>query len=334
MYLVKSTKIKIFLISFFVLGIINTPFFSYAEMQIEVQADEINITTSPNNPEPYQDVTIRLSSYATDLNKASITWQNGSKTVLSGIGATSYSFKTLGVGSYSLFNITIIPSGSMSSITKKVSIYPSEIEIMWESVDGYTPPFYKGKSLPVSGSLIKAVAIPNTETIQLGNGSISYIWKNRDSVIPNASGYNKNSYVFKNSIFDEINNITVTASSVSGNYRAENTTQIPIYNPKLIFYKKSPTEGVLYNKALSKEMSMPEDEMTFLAEAYYMTLKDNEKDFRYSWKINGEEIGTPSKRNEMTVRPASRGGYATINLVVENIGELFQEISNTLKIKI
>lgn len=330
----KSTKIKKFLIGLFILGIINVPYFSLAETQIEIQEGEIGVTISPNSPGPYQDVSINISSFATDLNKAIITWQYGAKTVLSGIGKTSYSFKTEGVGSSNIIIINITPVGSINTITKKINIAPAEIEIMWESVDGYTPPFYKGKSLPISGGLIKAVAIPNTNTIKSGNGSISYIWKNNDSVVEASSGYNKNAYIFKNSMFDEINQIGVQASSVAGNYNAESIIEIPIYKSKLLFYKKSPTENVLYNNALNKETTMIENEMTIVAEPYFLPLKGGEGSLSYTWKINGKNVATPSKKTEITIRPSSRGGYATINLSMENINKLFQEVSNQLKINL
>ena len=334
MYKVKFTKIKIFLLGFFILGIINIPNLSFAEMQIEVQEGDISVETIPNNPQPYQDVTINISSYATDLNKAIITWSGESGTVLSGIGKTSYSFKAGGPNTSSSFNISITPIGSMSTISKSISIIPSEIEIMWESVDGYTPPFYKGKALPTSGSRIRAVAIPNTNTIKSGSGSITYTWKNANSTVLDSSGYNKNSYEFKNSMFDDINEITVVASSVSGNYAAENTVEIPVYDPKIIFYKKSPTEGVLYNNALDKEATMTEDEITIVAEPYFISLKGHENNFTYSWQINGNNIATPLKKTELTVRPESHGGYATINVVIENLNELFQKVSNQLKLNL
>jgi len=329
---VKFINIKNIIIGFFVLGIIIMPYISSAETQIEIQEGEINIETSPNNPQPYEDVTINLSSYATDLNKAIITWQSESKTVLSGIGKTSYSFKTKGPNTSTVFNINITPVGEMSTISKTVVISPSEIEILWESVDGYTPPFYKGRSLPVSGGFIKAVAIPNTNTIRSGNGSITYTWKNAGNTNLDVSGYNKNSYIFKNDMFNDKNEITVIASSVSGNYGAENTIEIPVYEPKIIFYKKSPLEGILYNNAYNKEATMTEDEITLVAEPYFMSLKGN--NFSYLWKINNELINTPSKKTELTIKPTSRGGYATINLVMENLNDLFQKASNTLKLKL
>jgi hypothetical protein len=329
---VKFTKIKNFLFGLFILGIVIMPYISSAETQIEIQEGEISVETSPSNPQPYQDVTINISSYATDLNKAIITWQNEEGTVLSGIGKTSYTFKTQGPNTSSFFNISITPVGEMNTINKTVFISPSEIEIMWESVDGYTPPFYKGRTLPVSGGFIKAVAIPNTNTIKMGSGSISYTWKNAGSTNLDASGYNKNSYIFKNDMFNDKNEITVIASSVAGNYNAENTIEIPVYDPKIIFYKKSPIEGILYNNAYNKEATITEDEITLVAEPYFMSLKGN--NFSYNWKINNEIINTPSKKTELTIRPSSRGGYATITLVMENLNDLFQKASNTLKLNL
>jgi hypothetical protein len=334
MNIVKFIKIKFFLVGFFILGTIILPYISSAETQIEVQENEISVDLSPSNPEPYQDVTINLSSYATDLNMAIITWQTSGETALSGIGKTSYSFKTQGPDTTSIINISIKPAGSMSTVNKKISITPSEIEIMWESTNGYTPPFYRGKSLPISGGFIRAVAIPNTNTIKSGSGSITYNWKNNDSAVPDASGYNKNSYLFKNSMFDTSNNISVTASSVNGGYSAEKAIEIPVYKPKIVFYKKSPTEGVLYSNALDKETIMTEDEMTVVAEPYFLPVKGNENNITYSWQINGEGIQTPSKKTELTVRPTSKGGYATIDLIIENANELFQKITNKLRINL
>lgn len=329
---VKLIKIKVFLVSFFILGIITIPSVSIAEMQIEVQENEIDVETIPYNPQPYKEVTVNLSSYATDLNKAIITWQGESGTVLSGIGKTSYTFTAPGPNSSTYFDISVTPVNSMSTINKRIVISPSEIEIMWESVSGYTPPFYRGKSLPTKGSTIKAVAIPNTDTIKSGSGSLSYTWKSDDKTVQEASGYNKNYYIFKNGLLDTTNEITVVASSVAGNYGAESTAEIPIYEPKLIFYKRSPTEGILYNGALYKEATETEDEIAIVAEPYFLSTKGNENNLSYSWKINGEDIETPSKKTELTLRPTSRGGYATIRLEIENIKELFQSISSNLKL--
>jgi len=336
MYKVKLTKTKIFLLGVFILGIVNIPYISFAESQIEVQDEEISVETSPNNPEPYKEVTVTISSYATDLSKAIINWQGSKGTVLSGIGKTSYTFTVGGPDTTSYLTVEITPVGSMNTITKDIVITPSEIEVMWESVNGYVPPFYRGKSLPVSGGFIKAVAIPNTSTIKSGSGSLTYTWKNSGETVTDASGYNKNYYKFKNSMFDKVNEVTVVASSISGNYAAEKTIEIPIYEPKIIFYKKSPIEGIFYNIALNKEavISETENEMTVVAEPYFFSLNDKIKDLSYNWKINGSMITTPSKKSELTIRPEARGGYATIEVTIENLNEIFQKVSKELKLNI
>ena len=330
----KFIKIKFFLIGIFILGVISVPYFSFAETQINVQPDEVNVELVPNNPQPYEDVTINVTSYATDLNMAVITWKIDGGSPSSSIGKTSYSFKAKGPDISTTIDISIRPADSMTSITKRITVTPSEVELMWQSINGYTPPFYKGKTLPLIGSLIKVVAIPNTNTITSGNGSVSYTWQNNQSTNLDASGYNKNSYTFKNNMFDDKTEISVTASSVSGNYNAQNTVEIPVFNPLVIFYKKSPTEGILYNNALNKETTMTEDEMTVVAEPYFFPINENGNKFNYDWKINNEQITTPSKKTELTIRPASRGGYATLNFTLENISELFQKASNQLKINL
>src|SRR5574344_1154738 len=79
----------------------------FSAPQIQVQESEISVETAPKNPQPYQEVTIRLSSYATDLSKATITWQSDGGVVLSGIGKTSYTFKAPGADITARFNISI-----------------------------------------------------------------------------------------------------------------------------------------------------------------------------------------------------------------------------------
>ena len=328
----KLKKVKVIFFIFFILGILSVYSFSVAESQIQIQEGEIEVQTNPNNPQPYQEVAIKLTSFATDLNRAIIVWEGASGTVLSGIGKTSYSFTASGPNTNTIFNITIKPVGSVTTIEKRVIISPSEIELLWESIDGYTPPFYKGKALPIKEGIIKAVAIPNTNTIRSGGGSISYTWKNNGKVIENASGYNKNYYNFKNDVFDNFNNITVVASSVGENYSAENTLKIQAYSPKVIFYKKSPTEGTLYNKALDSSSPFSENEMTVVAEPYFLAIKGSEDSFIYRWSINDDPIKTPTKKTELTIRPSSRGGYATIDVSFENINKLFQKVTGSLKL--
>jgi hypothetical protein len=330
---VKYSLAKILSVFIFVfISIFFIPIYSSLAIEIPIQDSDITVETIPENPEPYQDVTIKISSYATDLNKANIKWQNNSKVVLSGMGETSYSFKALGPNSASIFNIAITPEDSINIINKQVAIKASEIDVLWEAVDGYTPLFYKGKSFSSAEGTIKVVAIPNTNTITSGKGSMTYSWKSKDSNVVSASGYNKDSYVFKNSELNSSEDITVIASSVDGQYDATKQINIPIISPKILFYKKSPTDGILYNQALVDDTLVTENEISIVAEPFFLAYKNNESAFTYDWRINGESIATPSKKTELTIRPTSRGGYATISITMEDLKSFFQKVTGELKL--
>lgn len=332
--IVRNSKLKHALFKIFTIGILTVPSILFAEPQILVQDNEISYEMIPNNPEPYEQVSVKLTSYATDLDKAVISWQNStSGVVLSGIGKTYLTFNAPGPDEVVYFDIVINPIGQSSTIRKRIVLNPSDIDLIWESVDGYVPPFYKGKSLPSIGGVIKVVAIPNSATITSGIGSIDYTWKNSDKTMESISGYNKNSYIFKNSLFDDINNIEVQASSVSGNFNATKRIEIPTYNPYLIFYKKSPTDGILYNNGIVKEFNLEEDQATFVASPYNLAIGNNNNLFDYTWYINGEVATTPRK-NEISIRPTSRGGYVEIGLQVENLRELFQKVTSVFSVNL
>ena len=326
MKLIKTTLVFFILIALF----ISAPRALRAD--VDVQSTDIIADVSPSNPGPYTNVTITLSSYATDLSKAMIEWKSGDKIILSGFGKTSYSFKTLGPNNTTSFLVTVLPTGSVKEVTKVIAITPSDVVMLWQAIDGYTPPFYRGKSFISSEGLIKVVAMPNTTGTTADKNKMTYAWSLSDQADQNASGYGKDSYTFRNSNLNASENVSVDISSLSGNYSGTGSVVVPIVDPKIIFYKRSPTEGVLYENALGNEFTMTEDEATVVAEPYFLAYKGNENDFTYSWQINGQDIDTPTKKTELTIRPSSRGGYATVSATFENLTLLFQKVVGNLKI--
>ncbi len=318
------------IVSIIILGLFVCTPNTYAE--IKVESGDINIEMIPTNPEPYTNVTIKLESYATDLNRASIDWRINGKTVLSGLGRTSYSLKTGGPNTATAIDVTIVPDGGLA-INRQINVRPSEIEMLWQAVDAYTPAFYKGKALPTQESKIKVVAFPNTiNVVKANKKNMVYTWTRSNSAVPSASGYGKDSFAFTNNVLTDSEHIGLSVSTVDNLYSATGIMDVNIAKPKLLFYKKSPINGILYDEALIGSTTMTEDEMTVVAEPYYMNR--NSSDLEYNWKINNEDIETPSKRTELTIRPTSRGGYALIGLSVESITKLFQSVTNSIRINL
>ena len=319
--------LKIFIV-FGILFLANT---SFAVTQISPSDIDVNIV--PSNPAPFENVTVTINSYATDLNGASIEWSDSGKVVLSGVGKISYSFQTGAVNTSKNLSVKISPSDVAGTITKQILIKTSEIDLLWESPSAYTPPFYKGKALPTSESTLKVVAMPNTVGVATARKNMIYAWKSNFNAISGASGYGKDSYTFKNDSLNAGEHISVAVSSTNSSFSAQDSVDIPIIKPLLLFYKKSPTEGVLYQNVLTNDSFMTEDEMTVVAEPYFLST-GNTNDFQYAWKINGNDISTPKNPFELTVRPSSRGGYATISLSLESISKLFQTVAGSIRINL
>lgn len=318
--------LKILFISFVFLVIPN---FSYALDEINVWENDIYVETIPENPEPYKEVTIKITSFATDLNKAMIEWKSGSKILISGYGETKYSFSVSGPNTSTVVDISVTPEGSYQKINKRVIISPTEVDMLWESVDGYTPPFYKGKALATSESNIKVVALPVVKT-SINKSNIVYNWEQDNSAKQEKSGYNQNYFIFSNNSMNNKENISISVSSVQGDYFATDSIEVPISSPKILFYKKSPTEGVLYNKALENDSFFSENQFTIVAEPYFLAIKEKEPLFKYSWKVNNAVA--PTEGREITLQPTAKGGYATISVIMENFNTLFQKASGQLRI--
>lgn len=318
---------------FFLIFIIGLVFiFPKTKINAELRAVDILVTTAPETPKPYDNVTIILESYATDLNKATIEWKSGDKIFYKNIGAKEFSLKMGGLGTKSIVDIKIATQeGDIAQ--KRIILEPSDMDILWQAVDSYVPPFYRGKALPPKEGKVKVIAIPNT-----GSGSqsssYSYLWKLNDKTQQDQSGYKKNSFVFNLSNTEKENTVEVTSNSVSGESTSDGILKISGVNPKILFYKKTPGEGISYNDAFSSEFNLEESEVTIKAEPYFMGDMGKGDIHNYEWKVNNEVINTPAKKNTLTVRPTTRGGYAKINLFIENTTKLFQSATKQLIINL
>lgn len=297
----------------------------------ETRGVDILANITPENPRPYEDVTITLESYATDLNRAMIEWKSGEKIFLKNTGVTDYSFKMGALGTQSLIDIKIITVDG-DIVQKRIILTPTDMDILWQAVNSYVPPFYKGKALPPKEGKVRVIAIPSGQKgIQANN--TAYNWKLNNATQQDQSGYKKNSFVFDLTNGTE-DSIEVTSIPVSEGSNATGSFKISGVNPEILFYKKSINEGIYYNKTLGKEMYLDTDEITIVGEPYFMGDNQNTGSHIYEWKINGEDIQTPTKRNTLTVRPTSKGGYAKISLRIENTLKLFQSAVQNLTINL
>lgn len=302
-------------------------FFAFSA-NAQIKSDDISLTINPKQPNPNETVFATLASYSIDLNKTLISWSLDGQTVFQGVGQKTFSFKTSDSGIQTVINAKIDMTDG-SSVNKQQIINPATIDVLWEAVDSYVPPFYKGKALIPSEGAVKVVALLNSDR----SASSSYSWKLDGKSKVDSSGYGKSAYVFKKSYLDKINKIEVSASSLMGDAFGTGKIEIENANPKILFYKKDPYLGTIWSETLKNSFTINPAGEILVVEPYFVSPKNlSSSDLKLDWEIAGSVISTPNIKNELSIKPESKNGTSTIKVTVENIKSMFLKASEKINV--
>lgn len=313
------------LIIFFV-GI--SVFFAF-KTNAQIQSGDIVLSINPKYPKVNEEVKATLSTFTIDLNNTKISWTLDGKTTLEGIGKKSFSFK-VGDASFPSNLEVRIETINGSVINKRITISPSDIDMLWEAYDTYVPPFYKGKALaPVEGQ-IKVVAIPSTQN----PAGFNYRWEQDYKSKPSSSGYEKNYFIYRNSYLEDKNMIEVTVSDFFGNSIGLGKVSINPGSPKIVFYKKDPILGTKWESALSDWFNINRDGETIVAEPYFFSKKDlNASNYTFDWSLNGEKVLIPNQKNTLSIKPeGDKSGNSLIKIIIKNNKTLFQNLDKKINV--
>ncbi len=284
--------------------------------------DDISVDIIPLNPAPGAIVTLRANSYSMDLSQASLSWTYNNVSIGKGTGKTTVSIVAPASGATGV--ISVSASGSGSTASTSIVLRPGSVDVLWEAVDAYTPPFYKGKALlPVNG-LIRYVAMPATSAPK----TLTYTWSRNSSVLPDESGYNKSSLLIKHSEFNPVESVTVAISG--GSYAGNSTINVrPITSPSIVAYQNR--EGFVdYTTGYSSVIPFTQSGMVLHFEPYYFSIaRTLLSDLSYDLTIDGQSV-SPSKPNEVGLSRPSRPGQSTINLAITTTAYSLQHAEKAL----
>lgn len=289
-------------------------------------SDVADIELVPDLPIPNSSMTATLNSNLADLNRAQISWVINGETIDSGIGLKSFTFKVGPAGSKTeLSAVGITEDGN--SINTKITLYPADVDLIYEAVS-YTPPFYKGRAyFPYSGSA-KVVAVPTFvdqggQTIPVE--SLLFKWKDGSRNLEDSSGFGRNILYYKNSnLLPKSTELSVEVTSNDGRMIARNYLTLQPVPPKVTLYKNDPLQGILYNKALLGQMTLKESEVGVMAVPFFFGVNGNNfSNLKFDWNVNGDPVNTNA--NSITLRkPAGVGGSSVLYLQVSNTVDYFQ----------
>lgn len=291
---------------------------------------QINVEIIPQTPGPNEDTEVTIVSYVYDLSRSKISWYINDALKTSGIGQKTFNFTTGGVGSVSKVRYSITtPNGVVFGDT--IPFSPGEVSLIWESL-GYTPPFYKGKSLFSFEGTARIVAVPN---IQAPNGTkykpgeLVYTWKRGSGTDTLASGYGKNVFYFNGDIIARPSEIQVEVTDLKNISHAEGSVTINAVQPELHVYEDNSSLGILFNKSITDRFNMLESEASFVAEPFYYN--DPDKEGEYVWSVNGSD--SEEKSRYITFRNTTgEEGHSDINIDLSNQVRIMQSANSAFSI--
>jgi hypothetical protein len=298
--------------------------------------EQISVEQVPSIPQPGEQVSVRVTGYSTDLNKARITWTLDGRAVVSQTGATTFTFQAPASGQTSRLVITIAKEGG-GTITRTITISPADVDLLYEA-ETYAHPFYKGKRLFTSESAIRFIAVPhftNSNGAKIDSSNLVYTWRMNGSVQQNASGYGRNTFSVKGSLIERPMQVTVEVSAANSTLKATQSISLQSTQPEITLYENNPLLGVVYEKAIQGTFLLERPQVDFEGIPYFFsgTYKDDVA-LDYNWYINGTEVMTKEpNENYMVLRnDKNQEGTAVINVALSSVSNLLQNAKSSLEL--
>lgn len=308
-------------------------FFVFSLKANYAQADLIgNFMLSPENPEPYEQVTVTLNSYDFDVNLADITWKVDGKTVSSGPGVKKITLTTGGVGTFNNVS-TVAKLVDGQAFQASMNISPSSVVLLWESPEGYTPPFYEGRTLPAEGAMIRVTAVPQMTSFgkSVSSADISYSWYKNDEYIESASGRGKQAANISLEYLTDSTIIKVLAVAPDGTKATKEITIYP-HNILPIFYLNDPILGIDLIKGITSRFETTK-EFTLHLIPYFLSINGGVGGgTSFTWTLDGLPIETDDSTT-ITLRPKEDSfGSHTLGVALENTNRILQTANTSLNI--
>jgi len=269
--------------------------------------DTLTLSISPQNPRPYDTVTVTPSSNLIDLIASTVTVSVNGKVIETGTGVQSVPVTVGASGERTVISVTAKTAGK--SYTTQVSLRPADVALIVDPLTT-THPFYRGAPLVAPSGRVKLVAIADlrtSATSRLDPSTLIYTWKLGDQVLQSSSGIGRSTLLAEAPVRYRDAQITVTVSSPDSSIIASASTVVSPVDPVTRIYHADALMGPDFDHALTGSYGMTSAEDAFRAVAYYFGTQP-----LFSWTVNGQSA---SNDRDVTVRSTGTGqGSATLLL--------------------
>lgn len=285
----------------------------------------ISLILTPNTPDPNQLVTARLESSTIDIDSSSITWSQNGSVLRKGTGLKTFSFTTGNIGTSITISATITSDKGIFRKTAVLEI--GSVDLLWQG-SGYTPPFYKGRTLWGNQTSLKLLAIPNVKNTSGSN--LVYQWSLDDKILGDSSGSDKNNLIFSDSILGLPRTVSVGIYK-NGELSAKNTLVLRPIQPSVNVYENSGLYGIRFENQLRENIVLGEGEKSFTAFPMFFSFSRLSGSIKYLWQSTG---GADQTTNTVTYKtPIGVSGVSSVKIRATNINRILQDASDNLTVK-
>jgi hypothetical protein len=293
--------------------------------QIPTSIDGIQISISPEIPNPGQKVVVSVESFSTDINAASIVWIVDGKTITKGIGVKDFTVTAPPLGK-SMVVQAAMKTVEGREVKKEIKIKTGGVDLIWES-DGYVPPFYKGRTFYAYENPVHITAMPHlagSNGAEIDPKALLYKWTVNDKVIQDQSGYGRQSLTIQDEDLPRELDIKVEVSTSDGLGKASARINLTPGNPSISFYEEDPLYGVFYNKAILDRVNLLNQEVSIRAVPFTFNIFSG-KPLTFNWSVNGLARTDLSTNESITLRTkGDNEGTSNISLSIRNENSILQ----------
>src|SRR3989344_66355 len=281
----------------------------------------LNAASSPEFPGPNSQVRISLSSFSTDLNRATIGWYSNGKLIKQAVGMVTFDFKTGAIGSKTEIS-AVVKKQEGGTLTKNLTFQPAEIDLLWAS-NTVVPPLYKGRALKSSEAQTKVTAVTNfvQGSKRVPNSGLVFEWALNSQPLLKQSGPGKNSLEFRGATVFGRDIVELTVSTIDKNIISKRVGIAPVVEPEIVFYHEAELAGT---------------EFIIRAVPYYVSREEYENgQMKLNWVVNGKAL--PDQREEgrdlLALQNESGGrSKAVVNVSISNPTRMLQEAVGSISL--
>jgi hypothetical protein len=280
-------------------------------------ADNIFFEVTPEYPKPNELVSLGVKSYVYDLNIYAISWYVNGELVQQEVGGWQFEVNSGDIGERTVIKVVVHLSG-LTSITKARTLHPLITDVLWEAHEGYVPPFYKGRTLPVRESKVKVVGIPDPSA----QNKAVFRWYQGFTYDEASSGFEKDYYIIEKTLLDDGKDIRLITQNRDTGSMGQDIIEVPMSEPKVVIYPDLGGDVILRNsKPASFLYVPPPGDFAMQVIPFYFPVKDPDT-LKYKWWINDNRVD----ENERVI-PLERGrsgGTARLEVEVSTPGKILQ----------